>query len=494
MVATPTPNVDVKASFVTQKHGGELPFGASFGFSNDVEVPLPYDSRTNDFTLGTEWTNAQEHAARRLQRVVVRQPGADADLGQPAPPRRRLGRAGPRPDDVVAVQLGADDQLRRLHEARAQDAGDRVLLLRRAEQRRAAAAVHDQLGAPADRAAAGQHRGLGEHRLDEPEPRVAPGRPTGASARGSASYDYNNETPATSIPQMVSYDSSISSTPTGGPDLFAHSRTTFDADATWTKLQPFALGFGYTHNGSGYDARIFESSGEDMFRLSADAVGASWMTFRASLRVRQPHRLGVRRDGAHRHRRTSGNAPVRSRRPDPQPRHRPVRHRSVGRLYLQRLDGHPQGRLQQQLLRPAGIDGRTFSLGTDYHLAERNPGAAAATTTSATRVLQRSHEGDSSAAQFTDPLRDWTSDATETVHYFSIYAAPPRIGGKTEVRFSYDFSHAEGSNVYTIPAGSPIPPPNQLPDVFNKLQQLHIDAVTGCQQSWGRRSPISTSR
>ena len=43
------------------------------------------------------------------------------------------------------------------------------------------------------------------------------------------------------------------------------------------------------------------------------------------------------------------------------------------------------------------------------------------------------------------------------------------------MRFSYDFSHADASNLYTIPAGSPIPTPNQLPNVFNKLQQLHID-------------------
>ena len=59
VVATPTPKLDVTASFTTQKHSGELPWGASFGFSNDVEVPLPYDSRTNDFTIGTEWTNTK---------------------------------------------------------------------------------------------------------------------------------------------------------------------------------------------------------------------------------------------------------------------------------------------------------------------------------------------------------------------------------------------------------------------------------------------------
>ena len=59
MVATPKPNLDVTASFTTQKHSGELPLGASFGFSNDVEVALPYDSRANDFTIGTEWTNTR---------------------------------------------------------------------------------------------------------------------------------------------------------------------------------------------------------------------------------------------------------------------------------------------------------------------------------------------------------------------------------------------------------------------------------------------------
>ena len=59
VVATPTPNLDVTANFTTQKHSGELPWGASFGFSNDVEVALPYDSRANDFTIGTEWTNTR---------------------------------------------------------------------------------------------------------------------------------------------------------------------------------------------------------------------------------------------------------------------------------------------------------------------------------------------------------------------------------------------------------------------------------------------------
>ncbi len=59
VVATPTPDIDVKASFTSTRHSGELPYGGTFGFSNDVEVALPYDSRTNDLTVGTEWTKGR---------------------------------------------------------------------------------------------------------------------------------------------------------------------------------------------------------------------------------------------------------------------------------------------------------------------------------------------------------------------------------------------------------------------------------------------------
>src|SRR5262249_52368878 len=57
--ATPTRNLDVTSSFTMQRHRGQLPWGASFGFSNDVEGPLPYASRTNDFSLGAEWNNTK---------------------------------------------------------------------------------------------------------------------------------------------------------------------------------------------------------------------------------------------------------------------------------------------------------------------------------------------------------------------------------------------------------------------------------------------------
>ena len=175
LVATPKPSLDLTASFTTQKHSGELPWGASFGFSNDVEVALPYDSRANDFTIGTEWTNQRNMLRVAYTGSWFDNHRADTDLGQPAPPRRQRGRrAGTRTHVPLAVELGADHQLRRVHQAGAQDAGDRLLLLRFVEQRRAAAALHHQHDTAAVRAAPREHRGGSACALEQPEPHLAP--------------------------------------------------------------------------------------------------------------------------------------------------------------------------------------------------------------------------------------------------------------------------------------------------------------------------------
>jgi hypothetical protein len=287
-------------------------------------------------------------------------------------------------------------------------------------------------------------------------------------------YTYDNHMPATSITNMVSYDASVSTTPTGGPDLYAHSRTTFDGDATWTKLMPVAVTFGYSHNGNGYDARIVESSGEHVLRVSADAVGTSWLTFRTQYEFGDRTGSGLNETrlteiGEH-----------------PEMRHYDLADRTRNRLTAQAdivpsdmwtfsvATGILKDDFSNSFYGLQDSTGRTFSLGADFHLPN---GLGAGGTYNYERYagLQRSHEGDSSTQQFNDPLRDWTADSTETVNYFSIYANPPRIGRGTEIRVAYDFSYAEGNYLYTIPVGSPIAKPNQLPNVFNKLQQFRIN-------------------
>jgi MtrB/PioB family decaheme-associated outer membrane protein len=474
VTASPTPTVDVTASFSTQKHGGELPWGASFGFSNDVEVPLPYESRANDFTIGTEWTNTKDML--------------------------RVGYSGSWFDNL-ADPLVWDSPLRLDDVAGTPGRGRMSVWPSNSAQTISFGGYHKM-------AHKTQVTGFFSYGLwsnDEPlqpftinsalAPIALPRANTDASAHVFSTnlnltshpatdwrlgaryrnYTYSNHMPATSITNYVAYDSNASTTPTGGPDRYAHDRTTFDADATWTKMSPLALTVGYTHNGNGYDARIFQSTGEDVFRVSADAVGTNWATFRVVYEVGSRGGSGLDQQalidiGEH-----------------PEMRHYDVadrtRNRFTGQVDLVPSDvwlfsvsgGVLHDDYNNSLFGLQESNGNTFSMAADYH-GPKGFGAGASYNYERYTGLQQSHEGDSSTAQFNDPLRNWTADSTETVHYFSIYATPPRIGRNTEVRIAYDFSHAEGNYLYTIPAGSPITTPNQLPDVFNKLQQLHIDA------------------
>ena len=194
---------------------------------------------------------------------------------------------------------------------------------------------------------------------------------------------------------MVSYDSIVSTTPTGGPDLYAHSRTNFDGDATWTKLMPFAVTFGYSHNGNGYDARIFESSGENVFRVSADAVGTSWLTFRTQYEFGDRTGSGL------------DETQLTAIGEQPEMRHYDLADRTRNRFTAQAdivpsdawtfsvSTGILKDDFSNSFYGLQDSTGRTFSLAADFH---RPNGLGAGGTYNYERYagLQRSHEGDSS--------------------------------------------------------------------------------------------------
>jgi len=474
VVATPTPKLDVTASFTTQKHSGELPFGASFGFSNDVEVPLPYDSRANDFTIGTEWNNTKDMLRvayggswfNNLAPTLVWDSPLDLN-DTPATPGK--GRMSLWPSNSAqTISFGGYHKMPH----KTQVTGSFSYGLWSNDEPLQPFTINSALAPIAlPRTNTNAEAHVFSTNLNLTSHPTADWR----FAARVRNYTYSNHMPATSITNYNNYDSGTSTTPTGGPDLYAHDRTTFDADATWDKLKPLALTVGYTHNANGWDARTFQSSGENVFRVSADAVGSSWATFRVLYEVGSRTGSGLDETqltaiGEHPEMRYFDLADR-------------TRNRFGGQVDIVPSDvwmfsvsgGLLHDDYSNTVFGLQKSNGSTFSLAADYHVPN-GMGAGATYNFERYTGLQQSHEGDSSAAQFNDPLRNWTSDATEAVHYFSIYATPPRIGRNTEVRLSYDFSHAAANNVYTIPAGSPITPPNQLPEVFNKLQQLHLDA------------------
>lgn len=471
-VATPTPQLDVKAAFTSTQHVGELPWGASFGFSNDVEVALPYDSKTNDFTLGSEWTNGKQ-----MFRVAY------------------TGSWFENQDDPLVWDSPLD-----LRDAVSEPGRGRMSLWPSNSAQTVSAggfakfAHRTQLTGFISYGIWSNDEALQPFTINSALPQLAlPRANSDAEARVFSTnlnfvsrpkrdwsfasrlriYDYENNTPATSIPDFINYDAAVTDSSTGGPRLHAHDRTTFDADATWTGMAPLALTIGYTRNNTGYAVRTFDSTGEDVLRLTADAVSSNWVTFRAQ------YELGGRSGSG-----LDENMLLQIGE-QPALRYYDLANRTRNR-FTGIVDIMPNDVWVISASGGVGKDDyddsyfglqestfRTFSLAADAQLPS-GLGVGASYNFERYGGFQTSRSA--SPGQETDPLRDWTTDSVERVNYFSIYATPPRFGKNTEVRLSYDFSYAEGNYVYGIVPGGPLTPPSQLPEVYNKLQQLHIDA------------------
>jgi MtrB/PioB family decaheme-associated outer membrane protein len=469
--ATPSPSVDVTAAFTTQRHLGELPWGASFGFSNDVEVALPYDSRTNDFSLGAEWTNR-----RSMMRVAYQGSWFD-NL-----------------DDTLIW-----DSPLRLNDTTSAPGRGRMALWPSNSANTISAAGSTKFARRTQLTGA---LSFGWWNNDEPLqpftinptlPQLAlPRETTDASARVVSAnvsvvtrpvkdwrfsgrlrhYGFDNDTGAVPIVDFINYDTSVTDSSTGGPRQHAHSRTSFEGDATWTGLQRIALAAGFSRNQGTYDVRIFEETSEKIFFASADAIGSQWMTFRARYEVGD--RNGKDFDetlllqvGEY-----------------PSLRHYDLADRTRHRLTGQ-VDIVPNELWTFSASTTLGKEdydesyfglqesrSRVFAFAADF----RHPvgfGAGATYTYERYAGLQRSRSA-SPGVQQEDPARDWTADSTERVNYFSIYASPPPMG-RAEARISYDYAYSHGDYLYGVVPGGPLPPPSQLPRVYNKLQELRTD-------------------
>ena len=472
VTVTPNTNLDLFTTFKTQKHVGELPWGASFGFGNDVEVPLPYNSRANDLTLGAEWTN-QKHMLRLAYdgswfdnhdpTLVWDSPLRLTDSTS-APGRGRMSLWPSNQSQTFSV--GGFTKLSR----RTQVTGFLSYGLWSNDSTLEPFTINPTLPTLA---LPRQETDAEAHVVSTNLGIVSrPGNALRLSARVRL-YDFANETPHADIPQFINYDTSVTTSSTGGPELYAHSRQNFTADATWTGVPRLALGIGYAHNRSGHDFRIFENTSEDVLTLTGDVVGFSGGGVRAQ--VEFADRSG---DGL-------DEALLEQIGEQPALRHYDVANRSR-KKFTGIFDFVPRDEWVVTATAGFGTDDyddsyfglqessfRILGFGVDYQQPNGFGGGGSYNYERYTG-FQTSRSA-SPGPQEDDPTRDWTTDSTESVHYFSLYATPPRIGPNTEARLTYDFSDARANYVYGLAPGSTLPPPSQLPEAYNRLQELKID-------------------
>lgn len=451
---------------------GSIPFGATFGFNNAVELPVPVKTNTTDMRAQYEWGNNRgmlrfgwdgSTFANDVNTVIWDNPiryGPDISGG---PSQGRMS-------------LWPSNSMMYLH-------GTGAIALP-ARSRLTAYVSVGQGRSNEDLLPFTINTGVPQPALArtsaEAESQMAIAQFTFASRPVSrvsvnARYRYADvdvQTPVFERPGgSVVYDSSF--TATAGPSEY-HSvtRNTFDADAG-VEVAPYTLlKVGYSHLGADYVHRLWEKTGEDVVRVTLDTSRGDLFNIRALYENRD-------RTGEH---------------------FEPEALIEVGELIgMRHFDIADRGRQRFTLIAnatPGGMFGVNASIGIGrdeysdsahglqfYDSDQYSLGFSVAPDDRYNlwasygrenyQSQQRSRSASSTAEQL-NPLRDWTTDYTGEVNYleagFDITAIE-----RTLIRITGDWNRSNDTYLYGLVTGSPLAVPEQLPPVRNELTRAEID-------------------
>ena len=244
------------------------------------------------------------------------------------------------------------------------------------------------------------------------------------------------------------------------PARRSHSvkRSTFDADGAFQVVPSTSIKVGFSHLGTDYTSRIWESTAENVFRLSVDTTGNQYVMLRGVYENRQREGDGFEAGALEEVGELAG-----------------LRHYDIADRDRQRLTLIAN-------VTPGGIFGVTASAGigrdeypdsthgllsfdSDQVLGgrQRRPDDRYSLTTSygweRYRSLQRSRNANSAADQ-ANPIRDWTTDFTGKVHFLEAALDIAEAIERTTVRLSVDWNRSNDTYLYGLVAGSRWPCPS----------------------------------
>lgn len=304
------------------------------------------------------------------------------------------------------------------------------------------------------------------------------------------SYDYDNRTPEFAMTQRVSYDNSVAAvSPPIETEPHSVVRRTFDADFKLIPVSGMSAGVGFTRLTEERTHRIFESTTDNVVRLMFDKVSTQWFTLRTKYEHAQRRGTGIEH----------GEAELAAIGEQPGIRHFDIASRDRDRVTILGLV-MPVANVAVSASIAAGKDDyleslfglrdnthRVYGTGVDVTPTER---IILSTSYSFERynALSRSRQANP-GVQFTDPSRNWATDATDRVHALLASAEINRIADKVNLRFAYDFSRARALYQYitgavqdrTLPeevvVTTTLPTPTGLPPTLSELQRGTLDAT-----------------
>jgi len=467
-----TPGLEIDIRVKNTNRDGHIPFGGTFGFSNAVEIPMPLDHRTTDLNTALEWSSNKAMLRlgwdgsafnNQLDSVVWDNPlryGPDA-AGAPS-----QGRLASWPDNTLMYLHGT---------------GSVAIPL---NGRATGYVAFGQGRSNADLLPFTINTAIAPPPLDRPtaeaESQMTIAQFT-ASMRPSAGfflnakYRYSDADVQTPIFNRdggtVAYDTSFSAT--ADPSSY-HSvkRSQFDVDGSISIAPSTALKAGYTKLSSDYTNRIFETTSEDVFRVSVDTTGHSRFMVRAQYENRQ--RTG---DGFDAEELADVGELATMRHYDVADRDR-NRFTFVGTaavtssVELNASAGVGRDKYPDSMHGLLSLDSDQYSVGANISPDDRYNFTASYGWENYTSG-QRSRNA-SDAVQQADPKRDWTTDYTGKVNFFDAGFDITAIE-KTMIRISGDWNRSNDTYLYGLVTGSPLTAPEQLPPVKNELMRAEVD-------------------
>ena len=327
------------------------------------------------------------------------------------------------------------------------------------------------------------------------------------------SYRYDNQTPEFETFQRVSYDNAVSNSATAiVTEPFGVNRMSLDADARWLITPGTSLGVGYTWLDESRSHRIYETTVDNVVRVTFDTISNSWFTVRA--RYEHAQRRGEGLD----------EALLTSIGEQPGMRHSDVAPRDRDRFTLLTMF-HITSYLTFDLSAALGNDDflqsefglrdnnhRVYASGLTFSPRE-NVSVSASYSFENYLALARSRQANPTTpagctpvypappgqvtCQFNDPSRDWAVDSEERVHSFIIDANFTNLFKHVDVRLAWDLNMSDSVYPYitgdvadrtlpeeTPPVPSTLPTPKQLPPVLHDFNRGTVDLVYNFNRRW----------
>jgi hypothetical protein len=119
-------------------------------------------------------------------------------------------------------------------------------------------------------------------------------------------------------------------------------------------------------------------------------------------------------------------------------------------------------------------DTRAYGVGMDY--VPRNEVSFGMSYEYETATSLSNSRQANPGAQFDDPTRNWSTNGDDWAKTFVASLDLIKLVKKTDIRLSYNYSHASSTYLYLLPANTTLPPVQQLPPVVNEFQRGTLDA------------------